>query len=558
MGTPNVLFPATAGLRPPTGAEVLLVREPSSKPSVIVPETDPILGGLHHPPDLREGRGEMEKLRGEVAAVHPGEEVPPRAAVVALSDGPYYLRHPRAFVEAAVELRRRAGYTRPLYLPGLATPGNLALLVYCGTDLVDSLRVLLESRGDRYLTAEGQWPRSKLEDNPCADVACRGLEEGEGLLAHNHHALLAELRLVRNSVALGSLRELVERRLANDPWNTSVLRHMDLRHHDWQELHAPVAGRGLRAYSHASLTRPEVVRFRRRVREHYRKPPSARVLLLLPCSARKPYSASRSHRLFGEAVARAANPSVVHPVVVTSPMGLVPRELELFHPVKDYDIPVTGDWGRDEAAVVQEDLEAYLKANRYDAIVAHLGAEDPVVKEVVPGATFTGDGKPAEDPSLEALTQALDSAAADLPRVTPGNRMAEALANVACFQFGPGGELLIEGAGFRGRYPSLRIFRGVSQLGMLTALRGMISLTLEGARMLSARDLAWVEIEDFQPKGNIFAVGVEDADPRLRIGDEAIVRHRGEVRAVGVASMTPGEMVEARRGEAVRVRHRIT
>src|SRR5439155_18618970 len=31
-----------------------------------------------------------------------------------------------------------------------------------------------------------------------------------------------------------------------------------------------------------------------RIRERYRKPPSARVLLLLPCSARKPYSTSRS------------------------------------------------------------------------------------------------------------------------------------------------------------------------------------------------------------------------------------------------------------------------
>src|SRR5437660_10400567 len=140
------------------------------------------------------------------------------------------------------------------------------------------------------------------------------------------------------------------------------------------------------AHSHESLHRPEIVRFRRRIRERYRKPPSARVLLLLPCSARKPYSASRSPRRFRDAILATANPSVVHEVIVTSPLGLIPRELERFHPARDYDIPVTGDWSRDEAAIVIEDLSAFLAANRYDAVVAHLGAEAPTVHEAPPQA----------------------------------------------------------------------------------------------------------------------------------------------------------------------------
>src|SRR5438094_9701488 len=113
------------------------------------------------------------------------------------------------------------------------------------------------------------------------------------------------------------------------------------------------------AYSHESLHRPEIVRFRRRIRERYRKPPSARVLLLLPCSARKPYSASRSHRRFREAIQACRNPSVVHEVIVTSPLGLIPRELERFYPAGAYDIPVTGDWSRDHAAIVAEARAAF-------------------------------------------------------------------------------------------------------------------------------------------------------------------------------------------------------
>src|SRR5207247_5931433 len=130
------------------------------------------------------------------------------------------------------------------------------------------------------------------------------------------------------------------------------------------EAYTPVAGGEMLAYASESLTRPEIVRFRRRIRERYAKPPSSRVLVLLPCSARKPYSRSRSHRRFRDAILASKDPSSVHEVIVTSPLGLIPRELERFYPARAYDIPVTGDWSRDEAAVVADDARADVEANR--------------------------------------------------------------------------------------------------------------------------------------------------------------------------------------------------
>src|SRR3989442_12245444 len=101
------------------------------------------------------------------------------------------------------------------------------------------------------------------------------------------------------------------------------------------------------AYASESLTRPEIVRFRRRIRERYGKPPSARVLVLPPCSARKPYSTSRSHRRFRDAILASADPSAGHEVIVTSPLGLIPRELERFYPPGADDIPGPGARARD-------------------------------------------------------------------------------------------------------------------------------------------------------------------------------------------------------------------
>src|SRR5207244_12028097 len=163
----------------------------------------------------------------------------------------------------------------------------------------------------------------------------------------------------------GRLRELVERRLANAPWNTAIVRHLDLREYGLVEAYTPVAGGEMLAYASESLTRPEIVRFRRRIRERYGKPPSARVLVLLPCSARKPYSRSRSHRRFRDAILASKDPSSVHEVIVTSPLGLIPRELERSYPAGSYDIPVTGDWSRREAAMVSDDLPGLLAANRH-------------------------------------------------------------------------------------------------------------------------------------------------------------------------------------------------
>jgi len=66
------------------------------------------------------------------------------------------------------------------------------------------------------------------------------------------------------------------------------------------------------------------------------------------------------------------NSAAVHEVMVTVPLGVVPRELERFHPVAGYDLAVTGDWSRDEVAILHDDLRAYLERNRYERVIVQI------------------------------------------------------------------------------------------------------------------------------------------------------------------------------------------
>jgi archaeosine synthase len=149
----------------------------------------------------------------------------------------------------------------------------------------------------------------------------------------------------------------------------------------------------------------------------------------------------------------------------------------------------------------------------------------------------------------------LKKACKDYSVIPKQKRLFENVESAARFQFGELGEKLMEGTEVKGRYPALKLMKGSEQLGMLSAERGMISLTLAGAKVISKIGGYNVNIDDFSVQSTVFAVGVLAADEGIRIGDEVVVKHKDEVRGVGVAMMNPGEMVESTRGVAVKVRH---
>jgi archaeosine synthase len=450
----------------------------------------------------------------------------------------------RMFVEAVVRAREAAGHQAALYLPGVALPNNIAPLVSMGVDILDTARSDFLSGEGWELTSDGAMlahgtPSHWRPGN------------GGGIREAARDALAAELEAVRSRIAAGTLREFAEYRAKTSPRLVEMLRHLDMRHFEYQESRFPVVSGKFAATTRLALGRPDIVRFRRRVAERYRKPPTPDALLLLPCSARKPYSGSKSHGFFARAIESSRAGPRVHEVIVTSPLGLVPRELELFYPAQHYDIPVTGHWFEDERAMINKLLKEYLQINKYSYIINHTGEAD--LFEGI-SAEHTADGSPTSDGSLYALTKALSGLASGT--MDWRNRSSEEIESMARFQFGLAAGGLFSGCSMSGRYPNVKAMRSGRQVASISQSNGMLVPTLEGAALLAEAGAHVVAMSDFELTGNLFAVGVESASPEIRVGDEVAVVRSGALVASGTARMSADEMVQSDRGEAVRIRHK--
>ncbi len=502
---------------------------------------------LHVEPLLELPDRELDGPKGIV--VHPLFGSKPDNADVYVMSSAGTLKNPRDLIGAVVCVRNRIPADTALYVPALATPANLAFLVYLGIDLIDTTRVVADAYFGRYHTRDGVRSLADFDELPCKCQFCQRLveesEDAEILAGHNVLKLEEELAVAREMVRRETIREYVERQVRVTPELTAALRLID-QEHAYIESRTPQHRRStLYANTAESLNRAEVTRFAERVLCRYTAPKSD-VLLLLPCSARKPYSTSRSHRFF--ALATGFSRRYLNELILTSPLALVPRELEEVYPAASYDVPVTGHWDLEEKAWLLRCLDGYLEKNRYARIVAHLDGElEQTVKDHGIDAVYTGGG--TSDSALAMLSDAVGEACQGAVRLRD-MRLGRYRA-VADYYFGSGaGDALLAGkVKVKGR--EIQNEKGKT-LVMITP-NGTIAMSPEGARRLEPLGKYIVTIGDFLPKGSLLAPGVIEADEQIRPGDEVIIRGE-KAFGVGRAKMSGWEMVESKRGVAVELK----
>ncbi|ERH08461.1 MAG: tRNA-archaeosine synthase [halophilic archaeon J07HX64] len=513
--------------------------------------------------------GTPEEIREAFAVDYPDVGFPSAAVVTpdtaadhgtdayVLSTAQALAGHAEAFVEGVVTTREAVPADTALYLPGVATPANVATLAYAGVDLVDTDRAVLKGTQGRYLTTNGEVFLEDLTELPCACPACqtpRDSFDREDCVAHNRHALRAALGTVRERIRAGRLRDYIEGQARHDGWLTATFRRLD-DGYSYLEQRAPVLRRAeITAATDDTLRRVEIQRYADRVTTRYRNRFS-NPLVLVPCAARKPYSDSQSHGQFHDAIQYRA-----HLVSLTSPIGVVPQELELTYPAQHYNSAVTGRWTDTERVFVADVLEAYLRRNEYPRVIAHVpeGGYRDICERVADRLdiemVFTVEDHPTTADSLANLAGALSGEL----RYGKRERQHNTVRAVADYQFGEAaGDELLADIHTGSHYPKLRVRDDDDeQLAMLVPEYGVLALTLAGARRWvdSPVPTRRVEIDGFVPHGSVLAPGVLDASDGIRPGDEVVIEGPAAF-AVGRAEMSGPEMVESTRGIASSVRH---
>ena len=295
--------------------------------------------------------------------------------------------------------------------------------------------------------------------------------------------------------------------------------------------------------SEESLYRPEAVRWRQRMRLMR---PVGDSVVLLPCSMRKPYSNSKSHQAFRKLTRS------FQELIVTSPFGICPRELENTFPIQSYDVSTTGSWSSEEIDETGKLIEKYCKGKR---VVAHLhGGYLESCEAYLDDFVLTcKNGKPTSPDSLYDLRMELKKH----EKINRRQKVLNELRSIAIYQFGLDAEGFIpDNVKVKGRYHKQIMVDG-KQIALLNKDTGLYRLNLAGGEILKELDINVVNINFNLETNTVFAPGIEKANHNIVPNDEVVVVNEDSVVGVGRAVLTGREMEECANGIGVKLKHRL-
>lgn len=437
-------------------------------------------------------------------------------------------QRPSRLVERIWEVRKEVGYGKLIYAQGISDPYLIPILVYAGVQLFDNSYTTAESLQGISYTIFGKI-RSK-----------------ENQQAGNMEFLEHEMSMLASAIRNGTLREIVEK-FGMSSKALEILRILDRTYYGDVETVFPVRTPYIKANSIESLERPDLRRYREKLISEFRKPDNFEVALILPCSARKPYSTSRSHQAILSRIVDLRK--YIHEIIVTSPVGLVPRELEEMYPARFYDIPVIGQWYEEEKRMMRDLTSKYFQMNRYGRVIAYIPEDLEFLLPSLPEGTELITGG---IPQLkESLRRAVETSGSTKVR----DRRLETYITMAQFQFGNWIGQYLEGTKIMNSYNQDMLVKKGDILLVYNKELGKFTINKHSAPFFMEHGKFIVEIDNFKPTSNIYAVGVLDATSDIRPEDEIVLAHKGEVRGVGISKMPFQAMKELKKGVAVKVRN---
>ncbi|MHA1498957.1 MAG: DUF5591 domain-containing protein [Promethearchaeota archaeon] len=298
-------------------------------------------------------------------------------------------RNFRKILQIIFETRKEVDQNLLYMVSGKILPNSYPMLIYLGFDLIDSSYMLYLSSANFYDTIEHLLPIYKVQYFPCSCCACKGKlkklasdkfskEKVEQLTLHNLITAKNQMHKIKQFIKTEDYRNFVEKSSMNDTNLMSILKLVDHQYFEDIRQETPIMQevKPIVSIGPSSYFRPDFQEYREEIIKKFEPEPWTKLIILLPCSAKKPYSESKSHKKFLDVMHKFKEFPDFQEFIITSPLGIIPRQLENIYPVNSYDISVTGEWDSEEMLIAQEMLAKIIKM--YDPkipIICHLPKE---------------------------------------------------------------------------------------------------------------------------------------------------------------------------------------
>ncbi len=465
-------------------------------------------------------------------------------SVVCFLDSPQLVNDDERMIKAIDTVRRRFPASL-IWMPGISGPDNCAILSWMGIDLMDLSRVKRAFASGVHISSFGPRARDLTQDD----------SEAWSVQLHAWREALIE---TRQAIQSGRIRNLAEACSLSSPRSVQRLR----RHDEYMSKIAITdpgkaglssslkQGRTVDCTSKSSREDPLIRHWQHSISSRWRPHPhQSKVAVLLPCSAVKPYRKSPSHARFRQAIDSRA----VSELMITAPLGVVPRALEVLWPAASYDIPVTGHWDADELNIIQGMMSKIISRNDFEIIINHSGIKIEV-NGVACIDTRLEDSAGSEE-ALARLKKEVKHALREKNLTEPkrGENILESFKSISRHLYGS--DIWLEGARATGRAPDYRIMKDKNQIAIWNSKSGRFSFSKSSLEILDETNtVPRVYLNDgFKWSGDIFSTNISSFSGSPRAGDEMIVFQEGKLigsaRAIAPAwewPKSPGALARAR------------
>ena len=468
-------------------------------------------------------------------------------SIICFVDSIQLVNNDNLFIKSLDSVKRRFPSSL-IWMPGISGPDNCSLLAWMGVDLMDLTRVKRAFSKGIHISAFG--PR-KIDSS---------LNQTEAW-GKQIHFWKESINETRGAIRDGNIRRIVEASCLSSPRSVQRLR----RHDNFQSeiaisdpgkagLASTIPpGRVLECNSRDTRDDPLIRYWQDKVTKNWNpNPHQSKIAVLLPCSAVKPYRKSPSHARFRHAISSRS----VSEIMVTAPLGIVPRDLEVLWPASSYDIPVIGDWDVDELSTIKTMLSKINSRVGFEVVINHSGIEIELEGTVV--IDTRGIDSAGSESALNRLSEAVRENVESYGLKEPKRSSALLASFRSISRHLLGGDQWLLNAKITGKAPDYRIMIESEQIALWDSKRGRFAFSKAALEVLKHTDLIpKVELnEGIKWSGDIFSTNISSYSGSPRIGDDILV-YQGGVLVGSARAVAPAWEWPTAPGALARARHRV-